>query len=375
MLRQHSLDKFTGNEPLDIRNLSLLLASVHNWENLGVKMGIPILRIEEIKLQYHGDLDMCKNKLYDIWLKQNTNPSWNEVVDALEKIEENYLADKIKKLFVDSEFESEHDSPTVGHILRSSSINSSSEVAHNPSAIPLVHVTHPSAAPIVTIPVQSLGNTPPTVLSAATFIPSASVPVHHQGISPVTPMPPIPQSSGANDSQLIDLLNAMTIEDPQQIEISCKVYNVVTNKLIESTKPPTTRDIAFNRHRVQKNSVPLGTSIRLEIKANCECYMYILNIGTSGKIALLLPNECDPNFFRLNQVYYLPGPDYGFDIEGPPGKETLQIFAFSRKQDTFEKLAEQPIQEKEVHRNIVIKRKNPIAEEKKGYCQVQFDVQ
>lgn len=180
-------------------------------------MGIPILRIEEIKLQYHGDLDMCKNKLYDIWLKQNTNPSWNEVVDALEKIEENYLADKIKKLFVDSEFvskkyflcsgcempipvrqESEHDSPTVGHILRSSSINSSSEVAHNPSAIPLVHVTHPSAAPIVTIPVQSLGNTPPTVLSAATFIPSASVPVHHQGISPVTPMPPIPQSSGAN---------------------------------------------------------------------------------------------------------------------------------------------------------------------------------
>lgn len=175
----------------------------------------------------------------------------------------------------------------------------------------------------------------------------------------------------------------MTIEDPQQIDISCKVINAETNALIESTKPPDcplTRDIRVTqRHpqRVQEfssNAVPVGTSIRLEITANCECYMYILNVGTSGKIALLLPNDCDSNHFRPNQVYHLPDPELGFDIEGPPGKETLQIFAFSQKQSTLERLGETPIQEKELYRDIVIRRKKKIQEDKKGFTQVQFDV-
>lgn len=173
----------------------------------------------------------------------------------------------------------------------------------------------------------------------------------------------------------------MTIEDPQQIDISCKVYNSDTNTLIKSNKPsnsPLTRDIKMTRHRVQEfssSAVPVGTSIRLEITANCECYMYILNIGTSGKIALLLPNECDSNHFHPNQVYHLPDPELGFEIEGPPGKETLQIFAFSQKQSTLEGFGEKPIQEKELYRDIVIRRKKNIPEDKKGFAQVQFDVQ
>ena len=169
----------------------------------------------------------------------------------------------------------------------------------------------------------------------------------------------------------------MTIEDPQQIEISCKVYNAGTNQLIEGTAPPLTRDIRVRR-RVQEfssNAVPIGTSIRLEITADCECYMYILNIGTSGKVSWLLPNECDSNHFRPNQVYHLPDPEYGFDIEGPVGKETLQIFAFSQKQRKLEDLAGKSFQEKELYRNIVVRRRKVVPEEKKGFAQVQFNVQ
>ena len=183
------------------------------------------------------------------------------------------------------------------------------------------------------------------------------------------------------DSQLVDLLKSMTIDDPQQIEISCKVFDAETNKLIEGTKQPLTRDIkkSCKSARVQEFSsraVPIGTSIRLEIMANCECFMYIINIGTSGKIALLLPNECDSSFFRPNQIYHLPDPELGFDIEGPPGRETLQIFAFSRKQKALEELAaKKSIQEKELYRDIVIRRKKPTTEEeKKGFAQVQFEV-
>lgn len=175
----------------------------------------------------------------------------------------------------------------------------------------------------------------------------------------------------------------MTIEDPQQIEINCKVYNAGTNKLIESTWAPLMRDIKVrprtSQQRVQEfssDAIPIGTSIRLEITTNSECYLYIINIGTSGKTSLLLPNEYDPtNHFYPNQTYYLPSPDFGFDIEGPAGKETLQILAFSEKQTTLEKLANGPIQENELYRDIIIRRKKPsITAERKGFAQIQFNV-
>lgn len=97
-----------GTEPPEIRSLSLLLASVYNWENLGVKLGITMQKLQEIKQQYHDDLEMCKNRLYDMWLRQTTEPSWREIVDALEQIEENNLADKIRRrVFLQPSAESE----------------------------------------------------------------------------------------------------------------------------------------------------------------------------------------------------------------------------------------------------------------------------
>ena len=167
----------------------------------------------------------------------------------------------------------------------------------------------------------------------------------------------------------------MTIEDTQQIEIDCKVYNATTNKLIESTKAPLTRDIKItqHRHRVQEfssDAVPIGTSIRIEVTTNSACYLYILNVGTSGKSTLLLPNVYDStNRFSPSETYHLPGPDFGFDIEGPPGKETIQIFAFSEKQSALEKLAEKP---KELYRDIVCRRKKQTVPA--GFAQIQFDV-
>ena len=71
--------------------------------NLGIKMH----KLEEIRLACHGDLEMCKNRLYDTWLRQNTNPSWKEVVDALEQMEEKNLADKIRRIFVNPTTEGE----------------------------------------------------------------------------------------------------------------------------------------------------------------------------------------------------------------------------------------------------------------------------
>ena len=176
----------------------------------------------------------------------------------------------------------------------------------------------------------------------------------------------------------------MTIEDPQQIEIYCKVFDADKNRLIKSTNAPLTRDIKLKQKtlsqlRVQEfssNSVPIGTNIRLEITTDSECYLYILNIGTSGKSSLLLPNDFEPNnHFRAHQTYFLPGQDFGFEIEGPCGKETIQILAFSHKQTMWDKLANRPIQERDLYRDISIRRKRTSpSTEKKGFAQIQFDV-
>lgn len=60
-------------------------------------MGVGLSKLQEIKQACNDDLEMCKVRLYDLWLRQNTNPSWKDIVDALEKMEENNLASKIKR--------------------------------------------------------------------------------------------------------------------------------------------------------------------------------------------------------------------------------------------------------------------------------------
>ena len=178
--------------------------------------------------------------------------------------------------------------------------------------------------------------------------------------------------------ELSDLLKSMTLEEPQQIGITCKVFNADTNNLIESSKAPLTRDITIRR-RVQEFSsetVRVGTSIRLEITTDSNCYLYILNIGTSGKTTLLLPNEYETdNYFNAQQSYNLPGEDCGFEIDGPSGKETIQVLAFSSRQPVLDKLVSAAsVQERTLYRDIVMKRKaQPV--EQKGYAFVQFDVQ
>lgn len=182
------------------------------------------------------------------------------------------------------------------------------------------------------------------------------------------------------DTELSELLKTMTLEDPQQIGITCKVFNADTNNLIESSKAPVTRDIRIKR-RVQEFSseaVRVGTSIRLEVTSDSNCFLYILNIGTSGKTTLLLPNEYEPNnSFSAHQTYYLPGEDCGFEIDGPSGKETIQVLAFSSKQPVLDKLVNPAnVQEKTLYRDIVVKRKaQSSTPEQKGYAFIQFDVQ
>lgn len=106
--RKVTLKHCLGAEPLDVRSLSTLLATIFNWESLGIRLGLQMHQLEKIRHDCQGDLEMCKNRLYDCWLRQNTNPTWRQVVEALEQMEENNLADKIKHLFWQDFIDSKH---------------------------------------------------------------------------------------------------------------------------------------------------------------------------------------------------------------------------------------------------------------------------
>ena len=56
-------------------------------------------QLKKIQHDCQGNLEMCKNRLFDLWLRQCVEPSWRDVVEALEQMEENSLANKIRRLF------------------------------------------------------------------------------------------------------------------------------------------------------------------------------------------------------------------------------------------------------------------------------------
>lgn len=80
---------------LNVRSLANVLSEVVNWEMFGINLGFEMHKLDEIKARYNGDLVMCKNRLYDMWLRQNTQASWKDVIQALQNMGEMKVAQKI----------------------------------------------------------------------------------------------------------------------------------------------------------------------------------------------------------------------------------------------------------------------------------------
>lgn len=104
------------------------------------------------------------------------------------------------------------------------------------------------------------------------------------------------------------------------------------------TNNATARDI--NTAPTQKqNGYHIGDKIVICFRASNDCYLTLLNIGTSGKLTILFPNALHQNnFIRANQTYRIPDADYGFEyqLQGPAGIETLKAIATRNKVDLLE---------------------------------------
>ena len=71
------------------------------WEDLGVELlddeQQPMLKIiAENKL----DVQCCCTELFTHWLSVDVNASWNKLIKALKEIDQNYLAEKIRRIIL-----------------------------------------------------------------------------------------------------------------------------------------------------------------------------------------------------------------------------------------------------------------------------------
>ena len=100
------------------------------------------------------------------------------------------------------------------------------------------------------------------------------------------------------------------------------------------------RDIAVAATAPPASAAPasyrIGEAIKVGFSADRDCYLTLLNIGTSGKLTVLFPNAMQPdNFIAADSVHEIPGPDAGFEyrLQGPPGREGLKAVATLDKVD------------------------------------------
>jgi hypothetical protein len=70
-----------------------------------------------------------------------------------------------------------------------------------------------------------------------------------------------------------------------------------------------------------------GDRIRVSLKSNREGYLYVINLGSTGRSTMLFPNATMPdgsNLIMANQTYDIP-PNTFFRFDENPGEETLLV--------------------------------------------------
>ena len=84
----------------EMPELDIHLKKLVYWDRFALHLpGIEQAHINIIKGNNRGDLVAQKLKLYEKWLSVFPGASWNDVIQALEKAEENAIASNLRSLF------------------------------------------------------------------------------------------------------------------------------------------------------------------------------------------------------------------------------------------------------------------------------------
>ena len=70
-----------------------------HWNNLGIQL-LEEKRVHKLNIieeNYRGDIERCCTEMFKYWLDVDTKASWDKLIDALERIGQNALAETIKE--------------------------------------------------------------------------------------------------------------------------------------------------------------------------------------------------------------------------------------------------------------------------------------
>ena len=75
----------------------LVLVQTTKWYNLGLQLGIKDTELDVIDENNPKDIDACKRKMFQTWLRITPNPSYQQLVEALKTAREICEADHLCK--------------------------------------------------------------------------------------------------------------------------------------------------------------------------------------------------------------------------------------------------------------------------------------
>lgn len=110
-----------------------------------------------------------------------------------------------------------------------------------------------------------------------------------------------------------------------------KSYNLKALAHLENPRPAFKINATLDKGDLA--TVDIGDTIDISLRPNRNCYVHVLNIGSSGKITLLFPSQFEPNnFVKAGQKYTIPSTDeYAIQQMGPPGEERIKIIATTQQ--------------------------------------------
>ena len=91
----------TNPKALNPRNLLFELKAVTNWYQLGINLSLQTYELNKIQQDYGGN-DQQTLQMLDLWLRHTPSASWLDVLNALEEMGENRVAENIRQKYIRS---------------------------------------------------------------------------------------------------------------------------------------------------------------------------------------------------------------------------------------------------------------------------------
>ncbi|MFH0958509.1 MAG: DUF4384 domain-containing protein [Pseudomonadota bacterium] len=118
--------------------------------------------------------------------------------------------------------------------------------------------------------------------------------------------------------------------------------------------------------RTDKAEYKVGEDVVIEFMADKDCYVALIDIGTSGRAIILFPNKWHPdNKVEKGKPYSIPatGSNFSFRVMGPGGEEHIKALAsvdpVLSKVESLQEELKQPVETKPEKGQVFLSMKDP----------------